>query len=131
VTAPIDGLLNRVERTSQTARRSTAMIRAAYATYLDAHGRVVTAERDGDFSAAARLAASSPGTVRTPSSTRAAVALDRALVADARSAQRRFDDRAAAAASALDGLAGGIPLLSALCALLALSGIRRRLDEYR
>jgi len=131
VTAPIDGLLAQFEGTSQEARRSVTTIRAAYGTYLDAHDRVVTQERTGDFTQAVRLAVSDPGTRAAPSSTRAAVALDRALAGEARAAQRRFDEHASDARDALEGLSAGIPMLSALCALLALSGVRRRLDEYR
>jgi hypothetical protein len=127
VTAPIDGLLGQVEAASDATRG----IRAAYTTYLDAHDRVVTAERNGDFTLAVSLAVNDPGSAEAPSSTRAAGALDGALVREARAAQRRFDRHAGGAGSAVDGLQAGIPLLSALCALLALSGVRRRLDEYR
>jgi cytochrome c biogenesis protein CcdA len=131
VTTPIEGLLRQVEDTSDAARRSVTTIRGAYGTYLDAHDRVVTAERNGDFTRAAALAVRDRGSAGAPSSTRAARALDAALVREARAAQRRFDEHAADAGSAVEGLSSGIPLLSALCALLALSGIRRRLDEYR
>ena len=131
MTAPIDGLLGQVADTSEAARPSVTAIRTAYTRYLDAHARVVTAERNGDFTEAVRLAVSDPGSAAAPSSTRAAVALDRALVREARAAQQRFDAHAADAGAALEGLAAGVPLLSTLCALLALSGVRRRLDEYR
>jgi hypothetical protein len=46
-------------------------------------------------------------------------------------AQARFTRSATDAASALDGLALAIPLIAVLAAVLALLGLRRRINEYR
>ena len=46
-------------------------------------------------------------------------------------AQTRFKRAAADATSALDGLAFAIPLITVLAAVLALIGLRRRINEYR
>lgn len=46
-------------------------------------------------------------------------------------AQARFAHSAGDAASALDGLAFAIPLISVLAAVLALFGLRQRINEYR
>lgn len=46
-------------------------------------------------------------------------------------AQARFAQSARDAASALDGLALAIPLISVLAAVLALLGLRQRINEYR
>ncbi len=46
-------------------------------------------------------------------------------------AQVRFKQAAADATSALDGLAFAIPLITVLAAVLALIGLRRRINEYR
>jgi hypothetical protein len=46
-------------------------------------------------------------------------------------AQARFKRSAADATSALDGLAFAIPLITVLAALLALVGLRQRINEYR
>jgi hypothetical protein len=46
-------------------------------------------------------------------------------------AQRRFDDAAGNASSALRGVAVGIPLLLVLSVFLALLGLQTRLNEYR
>jgi hypothetical protein len=46
-------------------------------------------------------------------------------------AQERFTQAAADATSALGGLGVAIPLITTLAALLALVGLRRRINEYR
>jgi hypothetical protein len=46
-------------------------------------------------------------------------------------AQRRFTHSAAAASSDLSGLGLAIPLITALAAVLALFGLRQRINEYR
>jgi hypothetical protein len=102
-------------------------IYVAYRRYRAAHRRVVEQETRGDFSMAVRLAV---GPI--PRSTRStATALNEALDREVRVAQVRFDDGVSQAHTALGGLAIGIPLLTALCALLALLGLRQRLREYR
>src|SRR5204863_485998 len=66
-----------------------------------------------------------------PSTKDAATRLNSALDQGITIAQDDFGRRAGDALSALDGLPAAIPLLTALAALLALSGVRERLEEYR
>jgi hypothetical protein len=102
-------------------------IYGAYRRYLAAHARVVRQEIRGDFSTAVKLAVgASPRSTR-----RAGAALNDALAREVRVAQARFDDAVSRADAALGGLAAGIPVLTALSALLALLGVRQRLREYR
>jgi len=105
-------------------------IYGAYRRYLDAHGRVVKQERRGDFTAAVKLAVGSD-TDGIVSSKGAADALHLTLDREVRRAQELFEDAASRAGSALAGLTVGIPLLTVLCGLLAMSGVRQRLAEYR
>jgi hypothetical protein len=101
-------------------------IYAAYRRYLEAHRLVVVEEIRGNFTRAVRLAANGSRSTR-----RAAAVLNDALQREIGVAQGRFDDAAPRARSALGGLAIGVPLLTALCAVLALLGVRQRLREYR
>jgi hypothetical protein len=128
VTRPIDSLLDQA-----TDRSSRAMptIRAAYATYLRTHGHVVDMERFGDFKAAVDRAVGRADRAGVLSTMEAAAALDGALAREIRVAQGRFRSGAADAGAALDGLSTAIPLLTVMCGLLAMLGVRRRLDEYR
>jgi hypothetical protein len=130
VTRPIKRLLEQARAIAGDASASGNAIEGAYRTYLEAHSRVVEQVRDGDFTKAVQLAVER-GTDGSPSTKRAGDALDEALVREVGIAQGRFDDAAARADSALDGLAVGIPALTVLCALLALFGVRQRLEEYR
>ena len=108
-------------------RAAIDAIYAAYRRYLAAHGRVVEQEVSGDFSAAVKLAVGA-----SPRSTRqAGAALNTALDREVRVARGRFRDSVSGAEAALGGLVPGIPVLTALCALLALLGVRQRLREYR
>jgi hypothetical protein len=109
--------------------RSAAIdaIYVAYRRYRAAHRRVVEQETQGDFSMAVKLAVG--GSAR--STRRAGAALSDALDAEIRVAQARFIDDVSRAGSALGGLAIGIPVITALCAVLALLGVRQRLREYR
>jgi hypothetical protein len=84
----------------------------------------------GDFTTAEALAVDH-GVDGTPSTKAAGDALNRALEREITNAQARFADAAARADAALTGLRGGIPALTVLCALLALFGVRQRLEEYR
>jgi hypothetical protein len=102
-------------------------IYGAYRRYLAAHARVVRQEIRGDFSTAVRLAVgASPRSTR-----RAGASLNDALDREVGAAQARFDDAVSRADAALGGLTAGIPILTALSALLALLGVRQRLREYR
>lgn len=124
VTRPIPGLL------AQAGVRAGAPIERRYRAYLDAHGRVAAKERVGDFDHAIDLAVGvRAGDARTTRAT--AAALNGALQDDVRVAERRFHAAAGRAHDELAGLVVGIPLLTALGLLLALSGLRQRLAEYR
>lgn len=129
---------------SPPAKAAVDEIYRAYRTYIEAHRRVVAQERVGAFTKAIKLAAAPPavGAAATderecrvqdpaPSSGAAATALNCLLVREVEASRARFDDATAAAGSALGGLAFGIPALTALAALLALLGVRLRLEEYR
>ena len=109
--------------------RSAAIdaIYGAYRRYRAAHRRVVDQETRGDFSMAVKLAVG--GSARSTS--RAGATFNDALDTEVRVAQARFDEDVSRADSALGGLAIGIPVITALCALLALLGVRQRLREYR
>lgn len=98
-------------------------IYAAYRRYRGAHDEVVALEREGDFTEAVKRA--------TVSTKAAADALDAVLAREVASAQRRFGSEVADARGNLDGLGAGIPLLAALSGVLALLGVRMRLEEYR
>jgi hypothetical protein len=126
VTRPLDGLL---ARAAGVAPRTTA-IQSAYRTYLRAHSHVVEQVKRGAFTRAAALAVDE-GVGSTPSTKDAGDALNGALDREIAEAQARFEDAAARAHAAVAGLAAGIPALTALCALAALFGVRRRLEEYR
>ena len=118
---------------AEIAEPTTARIDAiydAYRTYRAAHRKVVAAESLGNFTIAVGLAVRSheDGSLSTK---QAADALNAALVREVGVAQRSFERELSRAESALGGLAIGIPVLTVLCAGLALLGVRRRLDEYR
>jgi len=130
VTRPIGGLLDQAGAIAGDASAPIDAIDRAYRTYLEAHSRVVKQVRHGDFTKAVELAVDR-GADGSPSTKNAGDALDDALDREVGIAQGRFEDAAARADSALDGLAGGIPALTGLCALLALLGVRQRLEEYR
>jgi len=135
VIKPIDGLLDEARASSAAANDgasssiAVAMILRAYGHYLAAHDRVVEAEREGDFSEAVRLAVQSR--LDEPSTKDTARLLNDVLDQGITLAQQDFARRTGDALSALGGLPGAIPLLTALAALLALAGVRERLEEYR
>ena len=130
VTKPIAGLLEQASAISGGGRAPIDAIDGTYRTYLDAHSRVVDQVRHGNFTKAVELAVER-GAGGRPSTKDAGDALDEALDREVEIAQGRFEDAAARAGSALGGLAVAIPALTALCALLALFGVRQRLEEYR
>jgi hypothetical protein len=121
-------------------------IYAAYRRYLAAHDRVVEQEQAGDFPRAIAYAVSSATTTSaadasagrncvpakpTASTEDAASAMNCLLVREIGAARARFARSAARAESRLGGLKLGIPALTLACALLALFGVRQRLEEYR
>jgi hypothetical protein len=127
VTRPIGGLL---AQAADIAGAPVGAIDRAYRTYLRAHSHVVEQVQLGDFTRAEALAVDR-GVGGTPSTKDAGNALNSSLDREIGIAQGRFEDAAARADAADAGLATGIPALTVLCALLALFGVRRRLEEYR
>jgi hypothetical protein len=126
VIAPILGLLRQA---ADTAGRSGAPIERAYRGYLEAHERVVAQQSRGQFTDAVRLAVDP--SARGASTKDAADALNHALDQEIADARDSFRGKAAHAESVLGGLSTGVPLLTAACALLAMLGVRQRLEEYR
>jgi hypothetical protein len=110
---------------TQTGHSTAAIDRiyAAYRRYRNAHDEVVARERLGNFTRAVELA--------TGQTKAAADELDAALADEVRIAQGRFEAEVQQAQSNLGGLAAGIPLLTALVGVLAVLGVRLRLEEYR
>ena len=86
--------------------------------------------QSGDFDTAVELAVVR-GTAAGPSTDAAGDALNGALDREVGRAQARFAAAAARADRALNGLPGAIAALTALCVVLALFGVRQRLEEYR
>ncbi len=127
VTAPIRGLLTQAADGSGT---SVTAIDGAYRRYRLAHARVVDRMMRGDFNTAVQLAVGR-GTAQLPSTGAAGAALNRALDREVARAQARFLAAAGRADRALNGLSRAIAALTVLCALLALFGVRERLEEYR
>ena len=127
VTRPIPGLLTHAAAVGGPSVRS---IDAAYRRYLAAHLEVVKQVKSGDFTAAVQLAVLR-GAAGGPSTAAAGEALNDALDREIGPAQERFKAEAARARGALDGLSDAIPALTALSLLLALLGVRQRLEEYR
>ena len=127
VTRPIRGLLGR--RPTSPARPSAR----STAPTADTSRRTPTSSRrckNGDFTTAVELAVQR-GTAGGPSTDAAGDALNAALDREVGRAQARFEAAAARADRALNGLSGAIAALTALCVLLALFGVRQRLEEYR
>jgi len=135
VVKPIGGLLEQARGSAATAddggssSAAVTTIMRTYGRYREAHERVVSAEREGDFTEAVKLAVKSR--LDQPPTKDAARQLNDALDQGIVIGQEDFGRRAGDALSALDGLPPTIPLLTALAALLALSGVRERLEEYR
>jgi hypothetical protein len=120
------GLLHEATVVTDHSTAALDAIYGAYRRYLEAHRRVVVQERRGAFTKAIKLAVG-PG---AGGSAAAKDALNGALEQEIAVAQGHFERAASHARSALGGLAGAIPLLTMLCATLALLGMRQRLVEY-
>ncbi|MEA2143887.1 MAG: hypothetical protein QOI64_2317 [Solirubrobacteraceae bacterium] len=127
VTRPIRGLLKQASAVSGT---SVTAIDRAYRRYLAAHADVVERVKQGDFDTAVTLAVKR-GAAGGPTTDAAGDALNVALDREVAGAQMRFEAAAARADSAVSGLSGVIAALTALCVVLALFGVRPRLEEYR
>jgi hypothetical protein len=108
----------RVLTTGELAPR----LNAGFASYWTAAKHVQGLEGGGQLEAAIRQA---------PAVAAVSERLDRDLREQITVAQDRFSDDAADAASALDGLWLAIPLAAVLAAVLALLGLRQRINEYR
>jgi hypothetical protein len=87
--------------------------------------------RIGLAGSGARLSQEFTEFVRAPASAAAADRVDATLEGHLTAAQARFASDAADASSALSGLAVAIPVLTLVAAVLALLGVRQRLEEYR
>jgi hypothetical protein len=66
-----------------------------------------------------------------PAAAHTAEQMSATLQSQTSAAQARFERDAARGTSALGGLGLGLPLLTALAAVLALLGLRQRINEYR
>ena len=127
IVEPIAGLLRDA---AQVADRPNDPVVSAYRTYRRAHLSVVNQLLSGEFDPAGVLAVG-PREDGKPSSKEAVVALNEVLDDEVGVAQRSFAASTSRADGALGGLSTGIPLLSAASAVLAIAGLRRRLEEYR
>ena len=127
VTGPIPGLLIHAAAGSGA---SVTPIEDAYQRYLTAHREVVKQLKIGDFDAALTLAVQD-GAGDGPSTAAASESLNRTLDRGVRRAQERFEAARERADRALNGLSAGIPAVISLSVLLALFGVRQRLEEYR
>ena len=93
-----------------------------YAAYRTKAGVLTGLEDGGQLTDAIRLA---------PQASAISEELSHNLAQQIDAAQARFEREAADATSALGGLRFAIPLITALAAVLALIGLRRRINEYR
>jgi len=123
-----NGLLAEVgalaQRTGTTAAANG--LRTTFAAYRSQHDRITGLATGGRFQDAVNLDVNSAASGAAP-----ADRLSAGLFAEIAAAQRRFEHDAADATSALSGLSIAIPLLAALAAVLALFGLRQRINEYR
>jgi hypothetical protein len=121
------GLVDAV--TAQAARTGTARVSQVLPTTLAAyrarHAQIVQRLNTGRFADAVALE------VRTTAGSSSTDRLSRNLSDQIAAAQARFLSDAEAAGAAVRGLTVGVPLLSALTALLTLVGLRQRINEYR
>jgi hypothetical protein len=99
-----------------------ARIGSGFAAYHAAAIRIQTLENSGQLERAITLA---------PTASDVSDALNRNLLDRTAAAQQRFADAAADASADLDGLWLAIPLIATLAAVLALLGLRQRINEYR
>ena len=128
VSGASDGLLSDA-RAFADRQGSAADIRGLseqFHAYQRIHERVVGLASEGRFTAAADLSVGPSGRELV-----LADAIRRRLDRLITASQRRFEAAAADASSAVNGLWVAIPLLTCAGALLALFGVRLRLNEYR
>jgi hypothetical protein len=95
---------------------------AGFISYRAAANRIESLENTGQLQ---------PAIANAPTASVIAGNLSDGLEARITAAQERFTRSAADASSALSGLGLAIPLITALAAVLALLGLRQRINEYR
>jgi hypothetical protein len=106
--------------------RAAAEFNSALAAYLAEHAKIDALAGRGQTSPANNLASGSAAGGQTP-----ADRLSADLGTQITAAQQRFEQSAADATSALDGLAVAVPVAIVLAAILTLVGLRQRQLEYR
>jgi len=109
-----------------------------FGTYLSIHRKVLRQADRGEWACAVRLAVGSgaacPNLVPSPAPTsevQAATLVDNAFRARIRAGQEDFERAARQASSALDWLQLAIAGLAAAAAVAAVTGLQRRIGEYR
>lgn len=124
--APQAGLLGEVTILAGQSRTTAAakQLTAEFASYQAETAKLAGLETKGQILEAIRLASSA-------SATSIAERMSANLADQITAAQGRFSSAAAAAGSSLSGLSLAIPLLAALAAVFALTGLSQRLGEYR
>jgi hypothetical protein len=110
----------------QNSSADVTHLEGRFAAYRRVHARVVALESQGRFNAAADLSVGARGRELSLAD---AIRhdLDRLIAAS----QRRFETAAGEAGAAVRGRWLAIPVLTVTCALLALYGVRLRMNEYR
>jgi hypothetical protein len=123
-----NGLLAEVAALAQRTGTTAAAngLQTTFAAYRSRHDQITALATGGRFQDAVNLEVNSAATGVSPSDR-----LSAGLAAEIAAAQRRFEHDAGDATSALSGLSIAIPLLAALAAVLALLGLRQRINEYR
>ncbi len=123
-----NGLLGEVATLAQRTGTTAAAngLQTTFAAYRSQHARITALAIGGHFQDAVNLEVNSAAGGASP-----AERLSAGLFAQIAAAQRRFGHDAGDATSALSGLSIAIPLLAVLAAVLALLGLRQRINEYR
>ena len=122
------GLLGEVAAQARRTGTSPAAgeLTAILAAYQARHAEIIGLLGSGGFVKAVALEIRSAAAGRS-----AADRLARNLSDQIAAAQARFAGDTAAAAAAVGGLTGAIPLIGALAVVLTLMGLRQRINEYR
>jgi hypothetical protein len=127
----LDGPNGLLAEVAGLARRTGTTVAAnglktTFAAYRSQHDQITALATGGRFQDAVNVEVNSAATGVSPSDR-----LSARLAAEIAGAQRRFEHDAGNATSALSGLSIAIPLLALLAAVLALLGLRQRINEYR
>ncbi len=131
VTSTLAGRDGLIAQAAALARRSGAgssadELTSAFAAYRARHAQIAAFQRDGRAIDAIAFAVRTGASPSSP-----ADRLNANLIAQTDAAQGRFARAAADATSSLSGLSLAIPALTVLAAVLALVGLRQRINEYR